>query len=111
MVRAQAEHRPRIPHSFEELHETLEASLDGEDLLYRGFSGAVGHRSLVFMSDRVMQGIGPVSHVFGDATFYSRPNSPVSAQLYSLVTMRDNHVSANVNGMLSSNRHIHLRQR
>lgn len=108
MVRAQSEHRPIIPHSFEELNETMEANLelrqtlDGEELLYRGAAGVQPHRSLIFMSDRVVLGIGALSHVFGDATFYSRPNSPASAQLFTLVTMRDNHVIPLMHALMES---------
>lgn len=67
--------------------------MDGQELLYRGMTGREGHSSLVFMSGRVVEGVGPVNYLFCDATFYSRPNSPHSAQLYTVVAMRDNHVS------------------
>lgn len=81
MVRAQADHRPAIPHSFEDLDNVLQANfdlrntLDGEALLYQGVTGGVGHRSLVFASERVLEGIGPVSYLFGNATLFSTQQS------------------------------------
>lgn len=97
MIRTQAENRPNIPHSFEVLDELLRNSeelsmtLDSQEHLYQGMRGLFGHRSLLFMSRRILEGAGDIRHVFGDATFYARPNQ--SAQLYTLVTVRDNHVS------------------
>ncbi|KAK3912141.1 putative WRKY transcription factor 4 [Frankliniella fusca] len=98
MVRTQAEHRPNIPYTFEGLdivlqtHQELRMSLDGQCDLYQGISGLFGHRSLLFLSRRVVTGAGNIRYLFGDATFYARPNHPDSMQLYTLVTVRDNHI-------------------
>jgi len=99
MIRVQSENRPNIPHSFEDFdtllrnHEHLHTSLDGECDLYQGITGIYGHRSLLFLTRRIVIGAGEVRHLFGDATYYARPNLPDSMQLYTLVTVRDNHVS------------------
>lgn len=98
MIRAQAEHRPNIPYTFEDLNLAIVNSAqfrlthDGAEEYYRGMTGEPGHRSLVFLSDRVIEGFAQINFLFGDATFYSRPNNPESAQLYTFVSMRDNHV-------------------
>lgn len=98
MVRAQADNRPNIPHSFEELHEILTnhaelgRTYDGQMELYQGMSGVPDHRSIVFASRRVLDGVADLRYIFSDATFFSRPNSPNSSQLFTLVTVRDNHV-------------------
>ena len=111
MVRAQSEHRPNIPHSFDELHQVLEnsrelgRSLDMEVELYRGMTGNPGHRSIVFMTNRIIDGVGNIRHLFSDATFYARPNNPNSSQLYTMVTVRDNHVSLVCSGRNSNLRH------
>jgi len=100
MIRVQGENRPNIPHSFEELdllllhHDELGRTLDAEADLYQGMVGEVGHRSLLFMSARILDGAGDIRHIFGDATYYARPNLPESSQLYTLITVRDNHVSS-----------------
>ena len=92
MVRAQSEHRPNIPHSFENLAEVLQnnaelsRTLDGLEEFYQGITGVEGHRSIVFVSRRVVFGAGEIRHVFGDGTFYALPNSPHSAQPYTLIT-------------------------
>lgn len=99
MVRAQSEHRPNIPQLFENLDEMLAnhrefgRTLDGQEELYQGMCGVAGHRSIVFTSRRILDGVGDLRYMFSDATFYARPNSPHSAQLFTLVTVRDNHVS------------------
>ncbi|XP_052130886.1 uncharacterized protein LOC127751409 [Frankliniella occidentalis] len=98
MIRTQSENRPNIPHSFEEFDNLLRntrdlcTSLDGECDMYQGMTGGYGHRSLLFLSRRVVTGAGEVRHLFGDATYYARPNQPDSMQLYTLVTVRDNHI-------------------
>lgn len=100
MIRAQNEHRPPIPHNFQDLANLLMRdnglgqTLDQDSEFFRGMVGQPGHRSLVFMSSRVVEGVAPcMRNLFGDGTFHSRPNSPPSAQLYILLTSRDNHVS------------------
>ncbi|KAK3915241.1 Elongation factor G [Frankliniella fusca] len=70
MVRVQAEHRPNIPHTFEELDEAFR---NHQDLGRRVF-------------------VGEIRYLFGDATYYCRPNHPDSMQSYTLVTVRDNHI-------------------
>jgi hypothetical protein len=98
MVRAQSENRPNIPHSFDELSEVLmhnpelSRTLDGMMELYQGMVGAEGHRSIVFMSRRVVDAVMNIRVIFCDATFYARPNSPNSSQLFTIVIVRDNHV-------------------
>lgn len=108
MIRAQSEFRPNIPHSFEDLHSILEnnpelrRTLDGEEDLYQGMVGIEGHRSVVFISSRVVDGLENIRHIFCDGTFYARPNSPNSSQLFTVVTVRDNHVSKLINHYLQS---------
>ena len=98
MVRAQSEHRPNIPQTFDVLaqvlqnDEELRSTLDVDMDLYQGMTGVEGHRSILFMSERVVNGLGNIRHLFGDATFYARPNHPASSQLYTVVSVRDNHV-------------------
>lgn len=98
MIRVQLENRPLIPRSFEELAATLTndrelgRTLDGNTELFQGMSGVEGHRSVIFMSRRIMDSVEP-RHLFCDATFYARPCQPVSSQLFTIATVRDNHVS------------------
>lgn len=102
MVRAQNENRPVIPQSFDEFSELLlndEAlgrTLDMECQFYQEMVGEVGHRSLVFMSRGVAEGVANLRYLFGDGTFYARPSVPPSAQLYTFLTSRDNHVSSHI---------------
>ncbi|KAK3932642.1 putative WRKY transcription factor protein 1 [Frankliniella fusca] len=108
MIRTQSENRPNIPYSFEDFdvelrnNQDLRTTLDGETDLYQGMAGAVGHRSLLFLSRRVATGAGNIRYIFGDATFYARPNQPDSAQLYTLVTVRDNHILPLASALMES---------
>lgn len=100
MIRAQSEHRPAIPQTLHDLSQLLAGdaslgfTLDNEMEFFQAIVGEEGASSIVFMSRRVVDGLHNVNDLFGDGTFYARPNTPDSVQLYTLVTSRDNHVSS-----------------
>lgn len=103
MQNARDKSLPPLPHSLSELdfllnlpkYKFLTKSLDGQDSIYAGAAGSTQHgtRCLIFISRRMLRILQKVEDLFADATFCVVPRNMGCAQVWNIVTMKQNHVS------------------
>ena len=104
MRRARLESLPTLPTTMKGLAKILSAretqnltlSLDGKDRLYAGKCGSASRRtfSILFASKRMLKMMQNVKIVFSDATFKPCPRNRKVHQVWSICTVRRNHVRA-----------------
>ncbi len=101
MRRARLRTYPPIPASLEELSEALLGEqnvhiiqTEGDDTIYAGSvtTAADGSHHVIFMSNEQRWMLGQVNVLHADGTFKSRPATPGSCQLFTIVTTWDTHV-------------------